>query len=106
MARKFTYHSKLYLGESITGRKLDKIKKKLEHKQVLPGVYLITPAKNPQDQLEIFNARQLSQPHYRDGDYYVVGIAGSHEEAVRLVERMVQECLKARGDCVLKEFLL
>ncbi len=106
MARHFTYYPRLYLGESIPERKLDKIKKKLERRPLFAGVYLVTPARNPQDQLDIFDARQLVQPHYRDVDLYVVGIAGSREEALGLVERMVQECLKARGDCALREFLL
>lgn len=101
-----TYRTKLYLGDSINEKKLDKILKKLENKPLFSGVFLITVSRNASDQLDIFSARQLVQTYYKKFPPHVVGIAGSHEEAVKLVEQLVQECLKARGDCALKEYLL
>ncbi len=106
MAVSITYHPRLYLGESINTKKLDKMKRKLEGKPLLTGVVLITLSKNPSDQLDIFEARQLAQRYYQKNPLYVVGIAGSREEAVGLVEQMVKECLRERGDCALKEYLL
>ncbi len=106
MASKLKYLPNLYLGESINRKKLDKIKKKLENKPLLSGVFLIVLAKNPQDQLEIYDARQLAWKYYEKYPPYVVGIAGNHEEAVRMVEQMVRECIASRGDCALKEYLL
>ena len=41
MAERVRYHSKLYLSEGITEKKLDKIKKKLEKKPLFSGVFLI-----------------------------------------------------------------
>lgn len=105
MARKFMYAPELYLGESISMKKLEKIKKKLETKPLFAGVYLLTFAHNPEDQLEFFDARQLALPHYEDYVFHVVGIASDWEEAAELVEQIVQECLKSRGDCSLKEYL-
>lgn len=106
MAAKLNYHPDLYLGESINGEKLDKIKKKLENKPLLSGVFLIALARNPSDQLEIYNAGQLVQKYYVKNPPYVVGIAGNYDEAVTMVEQMVQECIEKRGDCALKEYLL
>lgn len=106
MAISLTYHPGLYLGESIRKEKLDKIKKRLENKPLFSGVFLITLSRNASDQLEIYAAKQLAQSYYRKNPPYVIGIAGSHEEAVAMVEQLVQECLKARGDCALKEYLL
>ncbi len=106
MAVKLNYHPDLYLGESIDREKLDRIKKKLENKPLLSGVFLIAVSRNPSDQLEIYNARQLVQRYYAQNPPYVVGIAGSHSEAVAMVEQMVLECLENRGDCALKEYLL
>ncbi len=99
------YHPNLYLGDSINVKKLDKIKKKLENKPLLSGVFLITLSRNPSDQLEIYNARQLAQSYYQKNPPYVIGLAGGHEEAVALVAKMTEECLKSRGDCCLKEYL-
>ncbi len=106
MAVKLNYHPELYLGESINAEKLDKIKKKLENKPLLSGVFLIAVSRNPSDQLEIYSARQLAQKYYAKYPPYVVGIAGSYDEAVAMVEQMVRKCIEERGDCALKEYLL
>lgn len=106
MCIKLTYHRDLYLGESIHKQKLDKIKRKLENKPLLSGVFLITLSRNPSDQLEIYDARQLAQRYYRNNPPSVVGIAGNYDEAVKIVEELVRKCLRERGDCALKEYLL
>ena len=106
MAAKLSYASHLYLGESIASEKLDKIKKRLAKKPLLANVYLITPARNPADQLDIFDARQLVQPHYKEEPFLILGIASGYEEALQLVEQITRECLDARGDCNLREYLL
>lgn len=106
MPERVCYHSKLYLSDGITEKKLDKIKKKLEKKPLFSGVFLITVSPSQTDQLDIFEARQLVQSYYLKNPPYVIGIAESRQEAVSLVEQIVRECLKERGDCALKEYLL
>ncbi len=106
MAIALTYHHKIYLGESIREKKLDKIKKKLENRPLFSGVVLIALSRNSHDQLEIYEARQLVQSYYRKYPPYVVGIAGNRQEAFNMVEEITKECLKTRGDCALKEYLL
>lgn len=106
MAVKLTYHQALYLGKSIRAEKLDKIKKKLETRPLSARVYIVTISRNSSDQLEIYQARQLAQHYYEKYPPYVVGIAGDYNEAIELIEKLVQECLKERGDCALKEYLL
>ena len=106
MAERVRYHSRLYLSEGITEKKLDKIKKKLEKKPLFSGAFLIAVSANPSDQLEIFDARQLVQSYYEKNPPYVVGITESRGEAIALIEQIVQECLRERGDCALKEYLL
>ena len=99
------YHPRLYLGDSVNAKKLDKIKKKLENKPLFSGIFLITLSRNPYDQLEIYAAKQLAQSYYKKNPPYVVGLAGDNEEAVDLVVKMTEECLQNRGDCRLKEYL-
>lgn len=106
MGGKLKYHHRLYLGESISESKLDKIKKRLKKQPLLSNVYLITIANNPHNQLDIFSAKQLVQKFYDQYPVYIVGIASDYEEAVTLIETIVQECLQVRGDCALKEYLL
>lgn len=101
-----TYHSRLYLGESISREKLDKIKKRLAKNPLLAGVFLIAVSKNSSDQLDIYDAKQLAQRYYRNNPPHIVGIAGNRQEALELVEQLVRECMASRGDCALKEYLL
>lgn len=106
MQRTFTYASKLYLGESISEKKLDKMKRRLEKKPWQAKVYLLTLARNPSGQIEFFDARQLIQPYYKDFSFYVIGLASDRDEALLLVEQITRECLRERGNCSLKEYLL
>lgn len=105
MSISLKYHPRLYLGDSVNVKKLDKIKKKLENKPLFSGIFLITLSRNPSDQLEIYAARQLAQSYYKKYPPYVVGLAGNYGEAVALVTQMAEECLVSRGDCRLKEYL-
>ena len=106
MAGKLKFAQNLYLGEGIAPEKLDKLKKRLNKKPLLANVYLITPARNPADQLDIFDARQLVHPRYIYAEFLVLGMASGYEDALQLIERITGECLKARGDCNLREYLL
>lgn len=106
MSNKLNYHHKLYLGESISESKLDKIKRQLEKQPLFSTVYLLTVSRNQSDQLDILAAKQLVQNYYKKYPAYVVGIAADYNEAVALVQKILQECLQARGDCSLKEYIL
>ena len=106
MAGKLKFAQNLYLGEGIAPEKLDKLKKRLNKKPLLANVYLITPARNHANQLDLFDHRQLVQPHYKDEEFLVLGMASGYEDALQLIERISGECLKARGDCNLREYLL
>ncbi len=99
------YAPKIYLGPGIENENLDKLKAKLEKQPLLTGYHLITLASNSHDQLDIMEAKQLLQPYYQKHPVQVVGIAADHGDALLLVQNMVQDCLEARGDALLKEFL-
>ena len=105
MSITLTYHPKLYLGKGIKRKKLDKLKKQLEKRPLLSGVILITLSRNPIDQLEIYEARQLQQSYYKKYPPFVVGLAADRQDAVEIVKLIVQECMDKRGDCALKEYL-
>ena len=105
MDRMLTFSAELYLGEGIKRKKLDKIKRKLIKQPLFAGVYVIALSRNPVDQLEILEARQLAQRFYESHALHIVGVAGDREDALHLVEKIVQECLDTRGDCELKEYL-
>lgn len=106
MEKKLKFLPHLYLGDGMKPQKVDKLKKKLVSRPLLAGAYVITIALNPADQLELFDARQLAQPFYDRRELTVVGLARDYDDALQVVERITQDCLRSRGDCELKEFLL
>ena len=106
MSANITFSSHLYVGESMSARKLDKIKTKLLKNPIACGAFVISLSKNEHDQLDIMQAGQLAQRFYQDYSLQVVGIASNQREAIELVEKMIQECLKLRGDCRVKEYLV
>lgn len=106
MRLKLKYHTSLYLGRSIPKKKLDRIKKRLSVHPLRAGVYLITIAPGSGSLLEIYGSPMLVQGFPASDPPFVVGIAGDYQEAVELVTKIAEDCLKARGDCALKEYLL
>jgi len=106
MSKKLTFSENLYIGDGIDKKKLDKLKKNLVHSPVLTKVFLITISANPADQLDIIESVYLTYAYYNTHPLYVVGIANSNEEAIGLVQNIVQDCLDAQGNVDLKMFLL
>ena len=106
MTIKLDYHSNLYLSAGIDTLKLDKMKDKLEKNPFLSGLFVIYISKNLSDQLDIIDAKMLIQRYYQNNAIHVVGLAESHEEAIEIVKRRVDDCIQTRGDCAIKEYLL
>lgn len=106
MSKKLTFNPELYIGEGMKDKKTDKIKRMLIKKPALTNVYVIALANNPSDQLMFFEAKQLVQHYYEIYPIQIVGIARDYDDALKLVERITQECLDTRGDCHLKEYLI
>ena len=105
MALQLSFRSDLYLGESMQKENLAKLKRQLSRRPLLTDVYLLTEAANPNNQLEFFHSRFLAQPYYQKNPPCILGLAGSYDEASRLVVRILDECLKERGDCSIREFI-
>lgn len=96
-------YPRLYVGKDLHNP--DKIIHKLKKHAKLLNAYVITLSKNPVDQLEIYKAGYLSQKYYRQNPPYIIGLAGSYEEALGLVRQIAEETFLAQGDCRLKEYL-
>lgn len=95
-------YERLYVGESVNNP--DKVIHKLRKGARFTQEYVIILARTS-DQLEIHQAGYLTQKYYRQNPPFVIGIAGTHEEAVELIMKIAQESYTARGDCDLKQYL-
>ena len=84
------YYKHLYLTEGLEKKK-EKIIRKLEAGKLQPGVHVITLAVSERNQLEIYPTIQFKQPAFPEQELFVVGITKGYDEAVELVEQIVQE---------------
>ena len=100
------FRKQLYIGEGIKTNKVERLIKKLKFKPQSAHVVVITIAGNPTDQLDIIESSELKKHYYKTYPPYIVGLAKDRSDAFALVERMVNDCLHARGDIKLKEYLL
>ncbi len=100
---KFIEH--LYVSESIKNvkRVIWKLKKRIGQIKV----YIVAISNHPSDQLDIFHCSVLKQKFFcQDKNLTIVALTSTHEEAVSFVQCIVEDCLKVRNDCKLKEYLL
>lgn len=100
---KFIEH--LYVSNSI--KNADKVISKLKRNVGQIMVYIISISNNSSDQLDIYHCSVMQQKvFHKDKNFTIVAITQTHEEAVDYVKCLVEDCLKVRGDCKLKEYLL
>jgi len=98
------YYKYLYLADGI--RKKDKIIRKLEEKKLQMNIYVITLARNEKNHLEIYNSMVLRQPDFPYDDFFVVGIAKGYEDAVEMVEEIVQEVYNKTKGADIRSYIL
>ncbi len=94
---------KLYLGDSIKGRKA-KVMKAIEAGKLAFSVYCITYAVNPENLLDIINANELSFSYYQKQEMHIVGLAGSKSEALELVRNMIEEMYRETEGFLVREY--
>lgn len=99
------YYKHLYLTEGLEKKK-EKIIRKLESGKLQPSVHVITLAISEKNQLEIYPTLQFKQPAFPEQDLFVVGITKGYEEAVELVEQIVQEVYEQTGGCDIRSYIL
>ncbi len=103
--KKIIYHSKLYLGESLSYGDMVKIKAQFNIAPNKVDIFLISRSMNENDQLDIFHAKYLRQRYYENHPVHVYGMTKTKEEALAVIEKLMQECVTARGDANLIAYL-
>ncbi len=95
--------NKIYHGDRASENQKELLKK-LKHKKWALGVYVITLPENDKNLLDIFETIQFGQPAYRKKKLTVVGVAVGRDEALALVQRIVQDVYEQTGGFGVKEF--
>ena len=100
------WYDNLYLGDSVE-KKADKIKRKISHGMGLDSLctYVISFASNPDNLLDIIPARELRQKAYPKDRLRIIGLAGSRQEALKVVQRIIEETYQNTGDVDLYQYL-
>ena len=97
------YRPRLYLSEGLDEKDLARLKKKIARGKGSCAVILIS--ENENDQFDIVTPFQLKLPVWEGKKPVVAGIAEKKEEAPDLVQQIIEDCLKARVDLELKEYI-
>ena len=82
-----TWYDELYVGESIV-HKTKRVKWKIDHNAGQIGIYVIAPASNDKNLLDIIPAAELLQKGYPKKDLKIAGLAGSYDEALAIVDEV------------------
>lgn len=91
------WYRKLYVSEAI-GDKAGRIKWKINHTAGTVSVYVIAFASNPDNLLDIIPAWQLMQKGYPKKDLKIIGLAKGYDDAIALVQQIVEETYANTGD--------
>ena len=96
------FYKNLYVGDTI--KDPAKTKRKLKRYAKLNNVYLITYMAGNRH-LEIYHCLMLQQYYYKENPPYIIGIAGSQEEAAQIICRIAEESVSKTGKADLVEYL-
>lgn len=96
------FYNNLYIGNTL--KKPKKIIRKLKKYAKLNNVWLIAYEEENR-RLEIYHCFMLQQPYYKTNPPYIVGIAGSQEEANQIICRIADEALRKTNTADLTSYL-
>ncbi len=88
------WYSNLYLGEE-AGKKKTKLINQLEKHSISFGVYVITPASNGKDLLDVLPAFMLYKEQNRERK--ILGLAVTKEEALEVAANIIQDVFQKTG---------
>lgn len=98
------WYEKLYVGEKAKKIRYSIIQAVREGRPL--GYYVLTPAANEQNLLDLYPAATLSLPYYREKDLLIVGVALDFEDAAALAGRMISEVYRKTGGFDIRSYLL
>lgn len=99
------FYRHLYIGRSLKGRESNIIRK-LNEGRLMTSTYIITLAKGEQNHLEFYSSLLLAQKFFSAEKALVIGIAGSYDEAVVLVEEITREVYDKTKGCDIRSYIL
>lgn len=96
-------YERLYLGEKAKKNRFSMLQAVRKEKSF--GYYILTPASNPKNLLDIYSAHTWNQPYYKEQDLLIVGIAADYEDAAILAGTIIGDIYKKTGGYDVNGFL-
>lgn len=97
------WQKKYYISEGV--KSPVKIQSKINAGKPVPGIYLLTLSDNPGNIMEIVPAVTLIQKTAYDLCPVIIGMARGKDEALELVQRIVEEVYRETGSFGIKEYM-
>lgn len=98
------WYNHLYVGEKAKKKRFWIIQKIRGHK-LQNDIYVITPAANGNNILDIYPSMVLSQPYCKDTDLLIIGIAKGYQEALEVTTQIVDDMYQSTGGFDLQRFI-
>ena len=101
---KISWFDRLYVGEKAK-KKRYKIIQGIRKSKPRPDIYVIMPASNGNNILDIYPTAELFAPFFKMDDVLILGIAADYWEALEVAGRMVHDMYRITGGFDLSSFL-
>ncbi len=98
------WYKKLYIGENAK-KDATKAKRRLNQRKLQMNMFLITYASNPENLFDIIGTEQLLQKSLYRRCPMVIGLAASKEEALQIVQQIVEETYAKQNDVDVRRYL-
>ena len=98
------WYKKLYIGDN-SKKKARATVRKLNQGRLVLSYYVITLASNEKNLLDFFPASQLKQKAFRSCCPMIVGLADGYEEALQLVQKIIEETYESQEDTDVRTYL-
>lgn len=98
------WYNQLYVGKKAKKRRFRMIQN-IRSRKMQPDTYVITPAENGNNILDIYPSIVLLQPYYEEKDCLILGIAYGYREALLVARDIVDDMFQQTGGLDLQDFL-
>lgn len=97
------WSNELYFDD-VVKKKPEKWKKKVENGKLSYNLFCICLASNEHNLFDIINCNELFFRHYKRNNLYIAGLAKTKEDAIYLLQDMIEDIYKKTGDVKVKEY--
>lgn len=99
------WYKNVFLGVN-AGNNIRQVIKKIRKKKDLHDIYIVTPAENDSDLLDIYDAVHFFRRGFKQPKKKIVGVAIGKEEAYDLTGAIINQVYRQTGGFDVKKYLL